>query len=160
MKEEGLAGTVYKLATHAQSISMMKNNLLIRLCKRCPGSSDKKSSTSLMKRERQLSLVVLMGLFVMFSCKDDTPDPVPTPPTPEPPLAGPTITVKPATLHQEMIGFGGALTWYSDRVLTNSKVHKGLQVLRLRPYHHRHIRPVFDPVMDLNKGFFVACQRG
>lgn len=88
-------------------------------------------------------MAMLIGLSGMFSCKDDTPDPV-QPPV-EPPLAIPTITIKPSILHQEMIGFGGALTWYSDRIIANSKSEEiyqlmfqdlGMDILRLKNWYY------------------------
>ncbi|MBX2966362.1 MAG: hypothetical protein KF845_09470 [Cyclobacteriaceae bacterium] len=57
---------------------------------------------------------LLMCSLLFSSCKDDPePDPGPTGPDPF------TITVNPANTQQEMIGFGGALTWYSTWLTNN-----------------------------------------
>ncbi|WP_460925536.1 glycoside hydrolase family 30 beta sandwich domain-containing protein [Pontibacter brevis] len=87
-----------------------------------------------------LSLMLLSTAF-MFACgSEDSPD-TPTP------VVKPAnkITVKPATTYQEMVGFGGALTWYSDRVVTSSKRDEiyqlmfedlGMDILRLKNWYY------------------------
>ena len=66
-----------------------------------------------------VAIFLLNGLSVLSSCGGDDEEPV-TPPEPEPEK----ITVNLSATHQEMIGFGGALTWYSDRVISSSKKKK------------------------------------
>ena len=89
-----------------------------------------------------LSIVTIMGLSLMLSCKDDTAEPVVTP---EKPKEGPKVIVTPSIEYQEMIGFGGALTWYSDRVVSSSKsdeIYKlmfqdlGMDILRLKNWYY------------------------
>src|SRR5882724_13520253 len=66
----------------------------------------------------QIISLSLLGLFISCSKSDD---PKVSPPTTTSDHV--TITVDPANLKQEMIGFGGALTWYSNWVTGNSKVN-------------------------------------
>ena len=40
-----------------------------------------------------------------------------------------TVTVDPSVTYQEMIGFGGSLTWYSDRIMTSPNKNKICQLL-------------------------------
>ncbi len=40
-----------------------------------------------------------------------------------------TITVDPSVTYQEMIGFGGSLTWYSDRIMTSPNKNQICQLL-------------------------------
>ena len=62
-------------------------------------------------------IIVLTAISCGGSDEDEvTPTP---PPPPEPEVL--KITVDPAVTYQEMVGFGGALTWYSERILTSSK---------------------------------------
>ena len=77
----------------------------------------------------------------MFACGDDEVTDTPAPVT----KYTSKITVKPATTYQEMIGFGGALTWYSDRVVSSSKKKEiyqlmfqdlGMDILRLKNWYY------------------------
>ena len=71
-----------------------------------------------------LSLVIITGLMVLGqSCKD------PGPPEPE---IEPVITnafIDPSLTYQEMIGFGGSLTWYSDRIISSPQKNQICQLL-------------------------------
>jgi O-glycosyl hydrolase len=61
----------------------------------------------------------ILSILTLFSCGgDDDKDKDPEP-QPDPEIV--TITINPASVKQEMIGFGGALTWYSDRMTSSSK---------------------------------------
>lgn len=40
-----------------------------------------------------------------------------------------TITIDPSVTYQEMIGFGGALTWYSDRIISSPRKNEICQLL-------------------------------
>jgi hypothetical protein len=40
-----------------------------------------------------------------------------------------TVTVDPAVTYQEMIGFGGSLTWYSERITNSPDKNKICQLL-------------------------------
>lgn len=69
--------------------------------------------------------LLLLLLVVSFGCgSEDEKDPV----NPNPP-ANKKIIVDPAITHQEMIGFGGALTWYSDRMISSSQKNDIAQLL-------------------------------
>ncbi|MFD3002357.1 glycoside hydrolase family 30 beta sandwich domain-containing protein [Pontibacter toksunensis] len=90
-----------------------------------------------------LSLILLSTTF-MFACGDDKETDTPTP-MPVPAKTASKITVDPATTYQEMIGFGGALTWYSDRVVSSSKSNElyklmfedlGMDILRLKNWYY------------------------
>src|SRR5688572_26728531 len=64
------------------------------------------------------SLWYFLVLALTASCgSDDEKDATPIPPEPE----AVKITIDPAVTYQEMVGFGGALTWYSERILSSSK---------------------------------------
>ncbi|HEX6227518.1 MAG TPA: glycoside hydrolase family 30 beta sandwich domain-containing protein [Chryseolinea sp.] len=66
---------------------------------------------------KRISLFFL-ALAVAVSCgSDDEPEAIPTPPEPE----ALKITIDPSLTYQEMVGFGGALTWYSERILKSAK---------------------------------------
>ena len=88
-----------------------------------------------------MAAVLLAGCFSIYACSEkENPEPV----APKP-KAGATITVNPATAYQEMIGFGGALTWYSDRVVSSSKSEEiyrlmfeelGMDILRLKNWYY------------------------
>lgn len=55
------------------------------------------------------------------------------------------VTADPSTTHQEMIGFGGALTWWSDQIISNSNTQAiadllfedlGTDILRLKNWYY------------------------
>ncbi|GAA4443952.1 glucosylceramidase [Pontibacter saemangeumensis] len=94
-----------------------------------------------------MAAVLLTGCFSIYACSEkESPEPV----APKPD-AGKIITVNPATAYQEMIGFGGALTWYSDRVVSSSKSEEiyqlmfedlGMDILRLKNWYYPLDYPV------------------
>ncbi|MGC4022590.1 MAG: hypothetical protein QM734_11905 [Cyclobacteriaceae bacterium] len=62
-----------------------------------------------------------------------------------------TITIDPSNLKQEMIGFGGALTWYSDWMTGNSKVNEiadlmftdlGIDIIRFKNWYYPDNYPI------------------
>src|SRR5688500_13668332 len=82
----------------------------------------KKEKNSLMTMSRWYYLIFVL----LISCgSDEDKDVTPVPPEPE----GLKITIDPAVTYQEMVGFGGALTWYSERVLTSSKKDEILNLI-------------------------------
>ena len=87
----------------------------------------------------RMHVVVLCGL-LFSSCKDNDE-------TPQPPLVPPAVKISadPSTTYQEMVGFGGALTWYSNRVTSSSKKEDiadliftdlGIDILRLKNWYY------------------------
>jgi O-glycosyl hydrolase len=67
---------------------------------------------------------------------DDNPPPGPS---------AVAITINPATTYQEMLGFGGALSWYSDRVISSTKKTEianlifddlGADIIRLKNWYY------------------------
>jgi glucuronoarabinoxylan endo-1,4-beta-xylanase len=63
----------------------------------------------------------------------------------------PTIVVDPSVTYQEMIGFGGALTWYSERITASSKKNEiatvlfkdlGIDIIRLKNWYYPDNYPV------------------
>ncbi|MGK7391032.1 MAG: hypothetical protein ACNS60_11805 [Candidatus Cyclobacteriaceae bacterium M2_1C_046] len=91
--------------------------------------------------------LTVITLISLYSCSDDD-TPIP-PPVVEP--EGDSIVVNTSVSYQEMIGFGGALTWYSDRVYSSSKKEEiyqlmfedlGLDILRLKNWYYPENYPV------------------
>lgn len=61
-----------------------------------------------------------------------------------------TSTLTPATMFQQMVGFGGALTWYGERVLTSPSknaicdlmfLDSGIDILRLKNWYYPNNYP-------------------
>jgi len=68
------------------------------------------------------SILILISLLIAFSSckeKEDT----------ETVVKAYTLTVDPSVTYQEMIGFGGALTWYSDRIISSPKKNEICKLL-------------------------------
>lgn len=92
--------------------------------------------------------LVVLGLFLMvtmFSCgggDDPEPEPDPKPPAPKDSVA---ITVNVTDVKQEMIGFGGSLTWYANWVTNNNKIEEiadlmfddlGIDIIRFKNWYY------------------------
>lgn len=105
---------------------------------------------------------VVMGfLFTgsMFSCGGSDPDPEPEPPAPPVPVADSVaIVVNAADVKQEMIGFGGALTWYSPWVANNNKVDEiadlmfddlGIDIIRFKNWYYPNNYPTDKSTTDM-----------
>src|SRR5687767_8443422 len=85
---------------------------------------------------------LMLSVVLTVSCGgDDEGDPTPPPPDPE----SQKVTITPSTLYQEMVGFGGALTWYSDRVINSTKKNEisdlifkdlGTDIVRLKTWYY------------------------
>ncbi|ERM81499.1 hypothetical protein P872_10295 [Rhodonellum psychrophilum GCM71 = DSM 17998] len=72
-------------------------------------------------------------------------DPAPNPSPTSPPAATADILANPNVTHQEMIGFGGALTWWSDRIVSSPKSEEiyalifddlEIDILRLKNWYY------------------------
>ncbi len=83
-------------------------------------------------------------LFLVLSCSRQE-DPTPPPPVVKTTTDQLTITIDPSDLRQEMIGFGGALTWYSNWVTGNSKLNEisdlmftdlGIDIIRFKNWYY------------------------
>jgi O-glycosyl hydrolase len=97
----------------------------------------------MMMKRGLMGSVLITTMF--FSC-GGSDDPTPEPPTP--PVVVPdslAITVNVADIKQEMIGFGGALTWYSPWVANNNKVGEisdlmfndlGIDIIRFKNWYY------------------------
>ena len=91
------------------------------------------------------SLLFIMAIFLANCTNNEDPDGNNIPdPDPDPDTSI-IITVDPATSYQEMIGFGGALTWYCDRVTSSSKKGEildlmvndlGADIIRLKNWYY------------------------
>ncbi len=89
--------------------------------------------------------LMIAGLMIVFtSCSKNDPDPDGGNPTPTPDTSI-KITLDPAVTYQEMVGFGGALTWYCDRVTRSSKKEEildlmvndlGADIVRLKNWYY------------------------
>jgi glucuronoarabinoxylan endo-1,4-beta-xylanase len=85
---------------------------------------------------------LMLSVVLSVSCGGDGEgDPTPPPPDPE----SQKVTITPSTLYQEMVGFGGALTWYSDRVINSTKKNEisdlifkdlGTDIVRLKTWYY------------------------
>lgn len=80
---------------------------------------------------------------ILFSCRNGATEGDAT--DPDPVADSIAITVNPAGKKQEMIGFGGALTWYSNWFTTNTKVNEvadlmftdlGLDIVRFKTWYY------------------------
>jgi glucuronoarabinoxylan endo-1,4-beta-xylanase len=87
-----------------------------------------------------LSAMFITGLVLVCSCDGGEEENPPAPVT-----NSDKIVVDPATTYQEMVGFGGALSWYSERVLSSSKKNEitalifsdlGADILRLKNWYY------------------------
>lgn len=97
---------------------------------------------------------LLLLLVVSFGCDDDEKEPV----TPNPP-ANKKIVVDPAITHQEMVGFGGALTWYSDRMISSSKKNEiaellfndlGTDIVRFQAFYYPNDYPNYKGTANMS----------
>ena len=86
--------------------------------------------------------VIFLSLLVFSHCGDTNEDPIDEDPPEE---SFYKVTVNPAVTFQEMVGFGGALTWYCDRVTSSSKKEElydlmfndlGMDILRLKNWYY------------------------
>lgn len=89
-----------------------------------------------------VSFVLFSGLLISCSSDSDS-DPKPSNPDPDPTSF--TITVNPGNTHQQMVGFGGALTWYSNWMTTSSKKTEiadlifndlGIDIIRFKSWYY------------------------
>jgi glucuronoarabinoxylan endo-1,4-beta-xylanase len=80
-------------------------------------------------------------LMSLFSCGKKEEELIPEIPQ----IVPNKVTADPGIEHQEMIGFGAALTWWSDRVITSSKREEiyqlmfedlGMDILRLKNWYY------------------------
>jgi len=92
--------------------------------------------------KRILGVVYTFFIITLLSCggsKNDTP-------APKPPVADSIkIAIDPTNVKQQMIGFGGALTWYSNWVTGNTKVNEiadlmftdlGIDIIRFKNWYY------------------------
>src|SRR6185369_10972090 len=94
---------------------------------------------------RTLVAVCTLFIFILFSCgssKNDTPAPKPPTNTASDSIK---ISVDPSSHKQQMIGFGGALTWYSNFVTSNAKMNEiadlmftdlGIDIIRFKNWYY------------------------
>lgn len=85
-------------------------------------------------------LILISGAF-LTSCDGTEAEP-----EPEPPVSNAkTITLDPAVTHQEMVGFGGALTWYSTWMTNSANKTKiadlifddlGIDIIRFKNWYY------------------------
>lgn len=86
--------------------------------------------------------LLIVGLFTAISCGGDADEPEPEP-EPEPEV--PVIVVDPAIIKQEMIGFGGGLTWYANWMTQSSRKAEiadlifsdlGIDIIRFKNWYY------------------------
>lgn len=85
--------------------------------------------------------LMLISCFLISSCGGDDENPEPEPTGPK----AVEITIDPAVTHQEMVGFGGALTWYSPWMTNSSKKTEiadlifddlGIDIIRFKNWYY------------------------
>lgn len=100
---------------------------------------------------------VLVGCTILSSCQSESPGTDTT--EPDPVSDSIVITVNPANKKQEMIGFGGALTWYSNWITTNNKVTEiadlmftdlGLDIVRFKTWYYPDNYPTNKSVDNMS----------
>ncbi|MGC3944705.1 MAG: hypothetical protein QM762_09310 [Chryseolinea sp.] len=115
--------------------------------------------TEMLIMTRKWVVMALLFTSSMFSCGGSDPDPEPEPPTPPVTVADSVaIVVNVADLKQEMIGFGGALTWYSPWVANNNKVNEiadlmfddlGIDIIRFKNWYYPNNYPIDKTTTDM-----------
>lgn len=97
------------------------------------------------------------GLAMLISCRSDAPEGDTS--NQDPTSDSVAITIKTASKKQEMIGFGGALTWYSNWVTTNSKLNEiadlmftdlGLDIVRFKTWYYPDNYPTNKKVDNMS----------
>jgi glucuronoarabinoxylan endo-1,4-beta-xylanase len=88
-----------------------------------------------------LSVILVSGFMFLGACDDDKEEVKPPVITP----SNDKVTIDPTTTYQQMVGFGGALSWYSERILNSSKKNEitqlifndlGADILRLKNWYY------------------------
>jgi O-glycosyl hydrolase len=78
-------------------------------------------------------------------------------------LSAQTFQIDPTQKHQEMIGFGGALSWYSNRVISSQYKNDimdlmftdlGLDILRLKNWYYPANYPTYKGVTNMETSWF------
>ncbi|MBX2963352.1 MAG: hypothetical protein KF687_12625 [Cyclobacteriaceae bacterium] len=105
----------------------------------------------------KLSVICVVCMIILLSCNRDESGTEITPPIV--PSDSVTITVKMANKKQEMIGFGGALTWYSNWLTTNNKVNEiadlmfndlGIDIIRFKTWYYPDNYPTNKEVSNMS----------
>lgn len=96
-----------------------------------------------------ISILFVSSLIACGSDSDPEPEPEPKPPTGK--ADSVAVVMNTSELKQEMIGFGGALTWYSPWVTNNNKLTEiadlmftdlGMDIVRLKNWYYPANYPV------------------
>lgn len=105
----------------------------------------------------KLSGVCVVCMIILLSCsKDESGDDINPPVTQSDSIA---ITVKIANKKQEMIGFGGALTWYSNWLTANNKLDEiadlmfsdlGIDIIRFKTWYYPNNYPTNKGVSNMS----------
>jgi glucuronoarabinoxylan endo-1,4-beta-xylanase len=119
----------------------------------------KRSMKQTMKEKWMIgtSALLLMSCVLISSCggDDENSEPEPEPPGPK----ATVLTIDPAVTHQEMVGFGGALTWYSNWVTNNSKKTEiadlifddlGIDIIRFKNWYYPDDYPTVKSTAVMN----------
>lgn len=88
---------------------------------------------------KRINFILALACILFFACEEKEDEPAPhNPPSNK-------ITANPGVSHQEMIGFGAALTWWSDRVISSPHTKQiydlmfadlGMDILRLKNWYY------------------------
>jgi O-glycosyl hydrolase len=102
--------------------------------------------------------ILLLSVTILASCGGDDPA---QPPVAPPVIVAPdsiAITVNPTALKQEMVGFGGALTWYSNWVTANNNLNGiadlmfddlGIDIVRFKNWYYPANYPTNKSTTDM-----------
>ncbi len=100
------------------------------------------------------SFLLFSGLLISCSSNSDT-DPKPS----GPPNSSFTITVNPGNTHQQMVGFGGALTWYSNWMTNSSNKNEiadlifddlGIDIIRFKTWYYPDNYPDYTGTANMS----------
>lgn len=89
-------------------------------------------------------IITLAAIFILFSCKKEE-DPTPIDDNPTNTVKIDSLTIDKTTVFQEMTGFGGALSWYCERVVNSPKEDEitdllfndlGADIIRLKNWYY------------------------
>lgn len=104
-----------------------------------------------------ISACCLLVITILFSCSSETPEA--KEPDVDPVSDSIALTINLTNKKQEMIGFGGALTWYSNWLTSNTKVNEiadlmftdlGIDIIRFKTWYYPDNYPSNKEVSNMS----------